>query len=144
MNKKKGILVATSILKNRNKILILKRSEKVGSFQGYWSGCSGYVEENETPRETSLKEIREETGITEKQLKLLVVGIVHRIEKETGIWLIHPYLYETTKKEIKLDWENDEFAWIKKEELKKYKFVPELDKVIEGLFEKEMEMKKNV
>ena len=144
MNNEKGILVATSILKNKDKILILKRSEKVGSFQGYWAGCSGYVEKDEVPEETSLKEIREETGITKEQLKLLVVGNVHRVEKKTGIWNIHPYLYETYTREIKLDWENDEFAWIKREDLEKYKFVPELDKVIEGLFQKEMEMKKNV
>ena len=134
MNDEKGILVATSILKNSDEILILKRSEKVGSFQGYWSGCSGYVEKNETPEETSLKEIREETGIEEKQLKLLVIGNVHRVEKDTGTWLIHPYLYETNTKTIKLDWENDEHVWIKKEELEKYKFVPGLDIIIENLF----------
>ena len=134
MNDGRGILVATSILKNSDEILILKRSEKVGSFQGYWSGCSGYVEKNETPEETSLKEIREETGIEEKQLKLLVIGDVHRVEKDTGMWLIHPYLYETDTKTVKLDWENDEYVWIKKEELEKYKFVPELDKIIDKLF----------
>ena len=134
MNDEKGILVATSILKNSDEILILKRSEKVGSFQGYWSGCSGYIEKNETPEETSLKEIREETGIEEKQLKLLVIGNVQRVEKNTGTWLIHPYLYETNTKTIKLDWENDEHVWIKKEELEKYKFVPGLDIIIENLF----------
>jgi len=134
VNDEKGILVATSILKNSDEILILKRSEKVGSFQGYWSGCSGYIEKNETPEETSLKEIREETGIEEKQLKLLVIGNVQRVEKNTGTWLIHPYLYETNTKTIKLDWENDEHVWIKKEELEKYKFVPGLDIIIENLF----------
>jgi len=134
VNDEKGILVATSILKNSDEILILKRSEKVGSFQGYWSGCSGYIEKNETPEETSLKEIREETGIEEKQLKLLVIGNVQRVEKDTGTWLIHPYLYETNTKTIKLDWENDEHVWIKKEELEKYKFVPGLDIIIENLF----------
>ena len=134
MNDEKGILVATSILKNSDEILILKRSEKVGSFQGYWSGCSGYIEKNETPEETSLKEIKEETGIEEKQLKLLVIGNVQRVEKNTGTWLIHPYLYETNTKTIKLDWENDEHVWIKKEELEKYKFVPGLDIIIENLF----------
>ena len=44
--------VATSILLNRDRILILKRSAAVGSFQHYWSGVSGFVEQGEEPLET--------------------------------------------------------------------------------------------
>ena len=136
MKDREEISVATSILKNKDKILILKRSEKVGSFQGYWSGCSGYIEKNETPKETSLKEIKEETGISKDHLTLLVDENIHRIEKKTGIWVVHSYLYETDIEKIELDWENDEYAWIKIDELKKYKFVPALDKIVDTLFQK--------
>tara|TARA_B100000029_G_C17500959_1_gene932630 strand:- start:483 stop:905 length:423 start_codon:yes stop_codon:yes gene_type:complete len=132
----KGILVATSILKSEDEILILKRSEKVGSFQGHWSGCSGYVEENETPKETSLKEIKEETGISEEHLKLLVDENIHKIEKATGIWVVHSYLYETKTRKVRLDWENDEYEWITVDELKKYKIVPSLDKIVKDLFKR--------
>ena len=136
MNNRKGILVATSILKSEDEILILKRSEKVGSFQGYWSGCSGYVEEDETPKETSLKEIKEETGISKEYLKLLVDENIHKIEKTTGTWIVHSYLYETKTRKIRLDWENDEYEWITIDELKKYKIVPSLDKIVKDLFER--------
>ena len=54
--------VATSFLTYRGKILVLKRSGKVGSYQGAWAGVSGYVEEDEQPLDTALKEVEEETG----------------------------------------------------------------------------------
>ena len=136
MKDSEEIPIATSILKNKDKILILKRSKKVGSFQGYWSGCSGYIEKNETAKETSLKEIKEETGISKEHLTLLVDEKIHRIEKKTGIWIVHSYLYETDIEKIELDWENDEYAWIKIDELKKYKFVPALDRIVNTLFQK--------
>ena len=55
--------VATSILLHGDRILILKRSAEVGSFQHHWSGVSGFVEPGEEPLETSQREVEEETGI---------------------------------------------------------------------------------
>jgi 8-oxo-dGTP pyrophosphatase MutT (NUDIX family) len=53
-----------------DKLLILKRSDKVGTYKGLWGGVAGYVEENEEPYETALKEIKEEVGI-EKKMSVL-------------------------------------------------------------------------
>lgn len=36
---------------------------------------------------------------------------------------------------IKLDWEHTEFMWIRKEELKNFDIVPELDKSLEKALE---------
>ena len=41
--------VVTSFLNYNNKILILKRSEKIRTMKGLWSGISGTIENNETP-----------------------------------------------------------------------------------------------
>ena len=41
--------IVTTFLKNQNKILILKRSQKVKTMKGLWSGISGIIENNETP-----------------------------------------------------------------------------------------------
>jgi len=40
--------IVTSFIKNKNKLLILKRSDKVRSMKGLWSGVSGIIEKGET------------------------------------------------------------------------------------------------
>ena len=52
--------IVTSFIKNNNKILILKRSEKVRKMKGLWSGVSGIIENNEKPRDRAEIEIFEE------------------------------------------------------------------------------------
>src|SRR5206468_4292656 len=43
----KGKRVVTAILRNRGQILIVRRSEKVGTFQARWSAISGNIEGRE-------------------------------------------------------------------------------------------------
>ena len=43
------------------------------------------------------------------------------------------FVFETKEIEIKLNWENLEFKWIKIEELKNYETVPSLDKILFNL-----------
>ena len=49
--------VVTAFLRARGKILIVRRSRKVGTYQGRWSGISGYLEDP-TPHAQVLREIR--------------------------------------------------------------------------------------
>ena len=55
--------IVTSFIKNNEKILILKRSDKVKSMKGLWSGISGIIENNEKPSDRAKIEILEEIGI---------------------------------------------------------------------------------
>ena len=57
--------VVSSILLYNDQILILKRSNSVKSFQGRWSGVSGYLEGIEDPLYRAYIEIKEETGLSE-------------------------------------------------------------------------------
>ncbi len=41
--------IVTSFIKDEQKILILKRSDKVKTMKGLWAGISGIIEKNETP-----------------------------------------------------------------------------------------------
>jgi 8-oxo-dGTP diphosphatase len=43
--------VVTCFLESNGAILILRRSELVGSYQGRWAGVSGYIEQENTPDE---------------------------------------------------------------------------------------------
>ena len=128
--------IVTSFIKNSNKILILKRSNKVRSMKGLWSGVSGIIENNENPKDRAKIEIFEEIGITKDE-----ISFIKSVEKikisspqyENHEWEVFPFLFETKETKIKLNWENSEFKWIKANELKNYKTVPNLDKILFNL-----------
>ena len=46
-----------------SRILIVQRSQRVGSYHGQWAGISGFLEVGVTPDEQAFTEIREETGL---------------------------------------------------------------------------------
>ncbi len=125
--------VATSFLTYRGKILILKRSAKVGSYQGAWAGISGYIEEGEQPLDTALKEIEEETGLKIGKEALLKVGEpIPAYDKDKDVlWLVHPFLFKAPTNKIRLDWEHETYAWIKPKEIKRYNTVPRLRDTLE-------------
>jgi nicotinamide-nucleotide amidase len=64
--------VVTSFLESNNRILILRRSNKVGTYQGRWGGISGYIEKNADQQ--ALTEIKEETGLADNDVKLITRG----------------------------------------------------------------------
>ena len=125
--------VATSFLTYRGKILILKRSAKVGSYQGAWAGISGYIEEGEQPLDTALKEVEEETGLKIGREALLRVGeTLPAYDKDRDVlWLVHPFLFKAPTNKIRLDWEHETYAWIKPKDIKQYKTVPRLSDALE-------------
>ena len=125
--------VATSILLNRDRILILKRSAAVGSFQHYWSGVSGFVEQDEKPLETSQREVEEETGIPRASLELLARAPPRLTEKPGQVFEVYSFLYLCTTDQVRLDWENDEFAWVAPEALRDYRTVPWLPEMVSTL-----------
>jgi len=128
--------IVTSFIKSNNKILILKRSEKVKSMKGLWAGISGIIEKDESPLERAKIEIFEEIGILENEIKLIKSTKEIRINSpqyKNHEWEIFPFLFESKKPNVKLNWENSEFRWIEIEELKNYETVPSLEKILFNL-----------
>ena len=128
--------IVTSFIKDNEKLLILKRSDKVKSMKGLWAGISGIIEKNEEPLKRAKIEILEEVGIIEDRITLVRSVEEMRINSpqyENHEWEIFPFLFEAKNPIIKLNWENSEFKWINKEELKNYETVPSLQKVLFNL-----------
>ncbi len=128
--------IVTSFIKDEQKILILKRSDKVKTMKGLWAGISGIIEKNESPLTRAKIEIFEETGITEDKIKLIKSTEKLRVNSpqyENHEWEIFPFLFEAKNPEIKLNWENSEYVWIAVDELKNYNSVPSLEKVLLNL-----------
>lgn len=128
--------IVTSFIKNSDQILILKRSEKVRSMKGLWSGVSGMIENNENPLDRAKIEIFEEIGMKEDEIKLVKKSEKMKISStqyKNHQWEIFPFLFETKKETIQLNWENSDFKWILPIELKNYETVPSLEKLLLNL-----------
>jgi 8-oxo-dGTP pyrophosphatase MutT (NUDIX family) len=128
--------IVTSFIKNNNKILILKRSEKVRTMKGLWSGVSGIIENNEKPRDRAVIEIFEEVGIEKWKISLIKTIEKMKISSpqyENHEWEVFSFLFKTNETKIKLNWENSEFKWIEVDELKNYETVPSLEKILLNL-----------
>ncbi len=123
--------VVSAILRHRGRILIVRRSEAVGSFRGRWSAISGFMEGRESPRERAVREVREETGL--RSLKLRDTGPPIFARDASTIYVVHPFLFDTASRRVRLDWENVELRWIRPEELARYRTVPRLREVMEAV-----------
>ena len=131
--------VVTCLLENDGEILILKRSEDVGTYQELWGGVAGFVEGNEAPYDTALKEIKEEVGIDKKDLLLVkkedAVKFTDLYEDKLYDWIVFPFLFHITdRKMIKIDWEHTEFLWVKPADLKHYETVPRFKEIVAKIF----------
>ena len=128
--------IVTSFIQDEQKLLILRRSNKVKTMKGLWAGISGIIEKNETPLTRAKIEIYEETGISEDKIRLVKNAEklrIHSPQYENHEWEIFPFLFEAKNPDIKLNWENSEYRWITINELKNYNTVPSLEKVLQNL-----------
>ncbi len=123
--------VVSAFLRNRGRFLVVRRSERVGSFRGRWSAISGYVEGKEDPRRRAIQEIREETGMKGARFRAQGEPVITR-DGNTA-FVVHPFLFDAPTRRVSLDWENVEHRWITPAELKSFPTVPRLDTVLERI-----------
>jgi 8-oxo-dGTP pyrophosphatase MutT (NUDIX family) len=123
--------VVTAFLEHDGKILIVRRSQAVGTHRGRWSGISGYLERE--PLDQALVEIEEETGLGEGDVELVSSGQVLEIDdaEHKVCWRVHPFLFHVKHPEaVQLDWENLELRWITPADIDDYDTVPALKETL--------------
>ncbi len=122
--------VLTCFGRFEDKILLLKRSDRVRTHKGKWNTVAGYVDEPKPIREKALEELDEVLGISVQNILQckMCIPYVFFDPDEQKTWLVYPVLVELKQKpEIKLDWEHTEFKWISPNKLTTYDTVPKLD-----------------
>jgi len=127
--------VVTCFLESEGEILVLRRSEQVGSYQGRWAGVSGYIDK--TADEQALIEIKEEASLCEEDLRLIRKGKPLSIkDDELGIrWMVHPYLFHVSDPtKIKIDWEHKEMKCIDPKDIDSYQTVPRLKETLSRVY----------
>lgn len=113
------------ILHYGGKILLLRRSHRVRTNPGRWSTVAGEVEPGRDPLAVAYDEIREETGMTRSQFRFIRSGLPIEVQPTgRGITLVHPFLFHTTTKNVRLNEEHTGHIWIRPDRLKAYRTVP--------------------
>ncbi|MDG5820168.1 NUDIX domain-containing protein [Natronococcus sp. A-GB7] len=103
--------VVTAFLRHGGDVLLLCRSDAVGTYAGRWGGVSGFAEGD--PDAQVRTEIREETGL-EDAVSLVRSGrpvefADAELERE---WVVHPYLFDCDRRDLELSEEHDTAEWV--------------------------------
>jgi translation initiation factor 2B subunit (eIF-2B alpha/beta/delta family)/predicted NUDIX family NTP pyrophosphohydrolase len=101
--------VVTSFLRHAGDVLLVRRGASASTYAGRWAGISGYVETDD-PERDARREIAEETGIAD-EIRLVRAGAALAVSDGGREWLVHPFLWEVDRREIRLDPEADESDW---------------------------------
>ncbi len=118
--------VVTVFLTESGEVLLLRRSDAVGSYSDKWGGVAGHVETD--PETAAHQEIREETGLEPGAVDLLARGEPFTVTDETlGIaWTVHPFRFTTTTRSIEPNWETSAFEWVDPPTIRERETVPDL------------------
>ena len=120
--------VVTAVIRHRGRVLLLRRSARVGSYSGCWAAVSGYLEGRQ-PLEQALREVGEETGIAASALRLVRAGRPFEVvDAGLGrVWCVHPFLFEAdAAPDVKLDWEHEDYRWVRPSDIEGLRTVPRL------------------
>lgn len=128
--------VIVIFVKYRDKFLLVKRSQKMLTYQGLWSCLAGFVDDEKGMEEKVVFEIEEELGLKATDIKEIKAGDTYLfLDKELDReWIRHIFLVEITSPNVKLSWEHSELVWVTSEEATAYKTTPgfndDLEKVL--------------
>jgi translation initiation factor 2B subunit (eIF-2B alpha/beta/delta family) len=127
--------VVTCFLHRKGHILLLRRSDRVGTYRGMWAGVSGYVER--VPLEQAYVEIAEETGLSERAVRLEGIGPPTLVddEEQARRWIVYPFVFTLRAgREVTTNWETTESRWIAPEAVGEQDTVPGLETVLRAVW----------
>ena len=111
----KADIIVKGIIFNRNlgKILLIQRSENDPTGANTWENAGGNIEYGEIPEEAMIREMTEETGITEITIERVAYVTLVNAEEP---YLIIAYLCEAQAENVTLSNEHQAFIWADKDE----------------------------
>lgn len=112
-------IVLTGILKDNEKLLVVKRSENDDLYPGAWEFPGGHLEEGETLKQGLKRELQEEIGFTDN-FEPIITHYYDEV-KEKNSELVHDLEIDfivnvdSSALEIKLSEEHCDYAWVTKD-----------------------------
>ncbi len=142
------VWVVTAFLERGGLVLLVKRSQQVGTHRGAWSGVSGYLDwpvrrlrqlvqrgPGRIALRQALQEVREETGIGRTELSGYRAGeeVPAPDPRNQREWRIRPFRFRLRGVVVpKLDWENVECDWVPLPDVARRRTVPRLSEALES------------
>jgi len=132
------VVVGGVIFNKEYKVLVLQRSKDEDVFPEIWELPSGKREFFEDSQSSLIREIKEETGLSKNKIIMPFYVFEYKVEKQDEIrdtTQINFLVKLLEDEEVKLSKEHQNFAWISKDEVEKYKLSEETKSVILKAFE---------
>ena len=119
------IEVVTCFLRHGGEVLLLRRSDDVGSYPGRWGAVAGHAEGD--PDAAARVEVAEETGLDDNVTLLRRGEAFAVVDADRGTrWVVYPYLFESDNRAVETNWENHEHEWVHPTEIRRRETVPDL------------------
>jgi hypothetical protein len=112
----------------------LKRAAKVRVNPRLWSPISGRLDGALGSERQAWKEIQEEAGIERRELRLIRAGKKYKLHVRESVEVtVFPYLFESTTRRVRLNWENTDYRWVRIADLGRFKLIPRFDLTLSAL-----------
>lgn len=119
-----------NILENeRNEVLLLKRGIETKLGPGLWGFPAGHIEDGESPEDCAERELIEEIGEDHTIEVMNSIGPI-RDSFYGGVYQIYLYHYRWLAGQVNLNHEHTDYAWVSKEDFKRYSVMDGIDEDI--------------
>jgi isopentenyldiphosphate isomerase len=127
--------VINCVIRYRGKILVVRRSRSLNFYPGYWNGISGFLDDAKGLIEKVREELWKEIGLPPRAILKIQLGeIFHQEEpKYKKTWIVHPVLVSVTSPQVKLDWEAEDYRWVRISETHTMRLLPGFADVLKKL-----------
>lgn len=125
-NQKRKLPVIVVVTNDDGKILMAKRHEYHNPYHGLWQLPGGGIEFGEHPKETAVREVREEVGLTVKLITHHPFVFSHVNEEGDAHTIVLGYIAKHVSGEVDTskDQNTGESRWFTFEEIKHVECVP--------------------
>ncbi|WP_224448478.1 NUDIX domain-containing protein [Haloprofundus salilacus] len=126
--------VVTVFLREGAEVLLIRRSDAVGTYSGLWGSVSGYVEDApEDALADARRELREETGVDDATFVRAGDPLDVVDGENDREWTVHPFLFETDSREVTPNEELADWEWVQPPAMLDRPTVPNLWEVYRGV-----------
>lgn len=127
-NQKINVSQKAIIIDKNGKILAIRRTKTALSRPLHWDLPGGGIDFGEDAQKGMLREIKEETDLKVKNLK--VIDVIAALDYKKEFWVTICYSAEVTTKKVILSFEHDDFKWVTPTEFQKLKGSPRNKKFV--------------